>query len=119
MRFLIGCILFFSVSLSSAYKLKAERITGIQYGATKLSPSLNRADISAKLLKNVFMEEQSSSNIERTTPHAHVFTFCSLANEPSPRIAFITYPLNHPIEGNNSHSYQFIFNCLYPKHTFW
>lgn len=121
MRILIACLLFFSVNFSSAYALKADIKTVVHYGAEKLSPSFKKAQISARSQKNALTEEQFASNVERITPNSLSYTFVSLFCELNgySNLNLVAYSLSPRFKRDNIYSYQFIFNCLYPKHTFW
>ena len=120
MRLLLTCL--FLVVLQSFVVCTKEdgSITFAKKSVDKIEQTKKIAPILATKRANKLVQIQSFKALERI--HQHISKHSSLAKNAiltKNNLLIITFKTIERIKNKVDFSYQYIFNCLYPKYTFW
>lgn len=120
MRLLLTC-LFLVVMQSFVVCTKEDgSITFAKKSVDKIEQTKKIAPILATKRANKLVQIQSFQSLERI--HQHIFNHSSLAKNAvfnKNLLLIITFKPIQRIKNKVDFSYRYIFNCLYPKYTFW
>lgn len=121
MRVLIGFLLLCCFHFSTACASRNTTASVTKKSVTKVHPIFDKVAICSTSTSHSLQKEPFAEHVNRihqTQNHQYnlsLFSFdqggFGLTNPPLQTIQFFN--------GQANYSYQFIFNCLYPKHTFW
>ncbi|RZL50637.1 MAG: hypothetical protein EOP00_03370 [Pedobacter sp.] len=119
MRFLIISVLLFCFQSFVVCTREDGAVTIAQKTITKSSSAQLTTLISTKLNTESFKVStfEFVDRIYQNVAH-HFSKAITLTEDKSCLITFATQ-ITKRFKNEVNHSYQFIFNCLYPKHTFW
>jgi len=113
MRFLIVALLLFSCYSSSLYAKKAKALTATTNSAEKL---INFSKKQRNSLKTeLFANQIDYLNLSYQNHSLVAVHFVKLLNETS--IYLTKHDFDYAL--NTRFSYHFVFQHLYPKHSFW
>jgi len=113
MRYLIAFLMVFSLNLSSANALESKTFPVFRKSTTKTN-FLSKKEIHS------LNDEPNYELVDRIHHDINHYVLNSINFvESIISLKFISTQNIKAFKRNVNHSYRFIFNCLFPKHTFW
>lgn len=120
MRLLLTCLFLVVMQSFVVCTKKDGSLTFASKSANKIEQTKKTAPILATKQANKLVQIQSYKALERI--HQHISNHYSLAKNTiftkNPLLIITSQPIER-IRNKVDFSYQYIFNCLYPKYTFW
>ena len=107
--------------LSTAHALDNRTSAVVQKSSKKSILILDKVNVLSKQAKSSLSKEPFSEHLNRihqTIQHPTLAGEISFLNS---YLTLVFSPIQsiNKFKGKINYSYQFIFNCLFPKHTFW
>jgi len=121
MRIFIAFILWSLLHISTAFAVKYESDAIVYKRVKKTAVNIKQSSIFSKKEFHSFAKELSSENTERINQNTGNRQVSIAINDIFSIYDFAPLPNKTLTNFKNTiiYSDQFIFNCLYPKHTFW
>lgn len=121
MRFFIAFLLLACLYFPSACALENPTITVPPKSIKKAAPIFDRVNTFAKKGNNSLSKEPFSDQQERIYQTLNNHNIAHVVGLMQRTVSFLFTPILIVffLKSTNNYSYQFIFNCLFPKHTFW
>ncbi|GEM_PF-1606924 len=121
MRFFIAFLLLVCLYFPSASALEHPTISVPQKSIKKPAPILDKVNTLAKKVNHSLSKEPFSDQLERiyqTVNNQNLAHVVGLMQRVVTYL-FTSILMVYFFKSTSNYSYQFIFNCLFPKHTFW
>ncbi|MFD0942132.1 hypothetical protein [Pedobacter boryungensis] len=121
MRFFIAFLMVSCFYLSTAKAMDNSAIEIVQKSNKKTTLILDKVNVLAKKEISSLRKEPFSEHVNRIHHTIQQPTFISTIGFLYSYLMILFAPIQSikKFKGKVNYSYQFIFNCLFPKHTFW
>jgi hypothetical protein len=121
MRVFITFLLLSCFYLSAAHALDNRTNTIVQKSYKQSNLTLDKASVLSKKENSSLQKEPFSEHLNRIHQTIQHLTLASAISFSHSYLTLVFSPIKSikKFKGKVNYSYQFIFNCLFPKHTFW
>lgn len=121
MRVFIAFLLLASFYFPSACAKGNRPIVSIQKSLKKVAPIFDKARVLTKKNWNSLNKEPFAENLERIHQNVNNQNAAQALGLTQSTFNCLFTPILtiSSFKSTGNYSYQFIFNCLFPKHTFW
>ncbi|KQC02772.1 hypothetical protein [Pedobacter sp. Hv1] len=121
MRFFIAFLLLACLYFPSASASEDLTIAVPQKSIKKSSPIFDKVTTLATKSSNSLSKEPFSDHLDRIYQTVNNHSMANVVGLMQRMVNYLFAPILivYFFNNTNNYSYQFIFNCLFPKHTFW